>query len=320
MNISFKHFFAPICFGIFLSIPGFCFSQTAVVTAGIFGFNTITAPVGGRVIAPVFVKNSVYSGAVPVSGSTFLAAGIASNSLSPSSFTDRPNAPRYYVEITSGSFAGNIYDVAGNDTNGITVYGLPSALNGQSNITIAVRPHFTLGDLASASSGLIPYSDALSLYQTNSSQSTYIYSGSGMVDGNNMSADQVVLYPGSGALLNNSGSASFTFSGLVKTNQTIVPVFAGVTLVAPLDPTGTTTINSENLATILQPYVDAVSLVATDGSLGTTPFYSDGTQLLDQNYSPLDPSVAPIVASGNGFFINATQNRLWTNASALSSY
>ena len=320
MNHSFKHIVAPLCCGLILASSGFCFSQTTVVTAGIYGFSTISAPVGGRVIAPVFVKNSVYSGAVPVSGNTFLAAGIASNSLSPSSFSDRPNAPRYYVEITSGIYAGNIYDVAGNDTNGITVYGLPSTLNGQSNIAIAVRPHFTLGDLASASSGLSAYSDALSLYQTNSGQSTYIYSGTGVVDGNNATADQIVLYPGSGALLNNSGNASFTFSGLVKTNQTVVPIYAGVTLVAPIDPTGTTTIYSENLAAILQPYVEAVSLVATDGSLGTTPFYSDGTQLLDQNYSPLDPSVAPIVSSGNGFFINTTQNRLWTNASAVNSY
>ena len=320
MNISFKQVIAPLCFGLILTTSDFCFSQTSVVTAGIYGFSRISAPVGGRVIAPVLVKNSVYSGAVPVSGSTFLAAGIASNSLSPSSFSDRPNAPRYYVEITSGIYAGNIYDVAGNDTNGITVYGLPSALNGQSHITISVRPHFTLGDLASASSGLSAYSDALSLYQINSGQSTYIYSGSGVVDGNNATADQIVIYPGSGALINNSRSASFTFSGLVKTNQTVVPIYAGVTLVAPLDPTGTTTINSENLLPILHPYVDAVSLVATDGSLGTTPFYSDGTQLLDQNYSPLDPSVAPIVSSGNGFFINTTQNRLWTNASAVNSY
>ena len=321
MNRSFKNLVAPAVLGLLLAAPAVGYSQQSPVTGAIYGYNTFAAPSGGSVVSQGFVKNSVYSGAVTVSGSTFLATGITVNSLAPTAYSDRPNAPRYYVEITTGAYAGTSYDVESNDSNGITVFGLPGDLNGQSNIVIAVRPHYTLGDLANASTGLSTFTDTFTLYQGNNSQSSYYFSGNGVVGGDYLTPEsQTVLYPGTGALLNNSGNATFTVSGLVKTNQTVVPVYAGVNLLAPVDPSGTTSMTSENLALILQPYSDSVSLVATDGSLATTPFYSDGSQLLDQNYAPLNPAGAPVVAVGNGFFVNTSQNGLWTNLKILTSY
>jgi len=321
MSLSLKYHFALIGLSSFLFSPSLCFGQVSVVTTPIYGFCTITAPAGGSVVAPVFVQNSIYSGVVSISGSTFLAAGITANALAPTSYTDRPNTPRYYVEITSGTYAGYTSDVESNDANGITVYGLPNVLNGQSGVTIAVRPHFTLGDMTNVSSGLSALTDTFTLYQGKNAQSSYYYSGGGVVGGDYTTpSGQIVVYPGSGVLLNNSGNASFTFSGLVKTNQTVVPVYSGINLLAPLDPSGTTVMTSENLTSGLQPYIDSVSLVANDGTLVTKPFYSDGSQLLDQNYAPVNPVSAPIVTSGNGFFVNALQNSLWVNLSALSSY
>jgi hypothetical protein len=54
-------------------------------------------------------------------------------------------------------------------------------------------------------------------------------------------------------------------------------------------------------------------LIGTNGTLGILSFYSDGSSLLDQNYSPVNPSNAPNVVAGNGIIINAGSERTWTN-------
>ena len=299
------------------AIPGLQ-AQTVSVTTGSVGYSKATVHAGGGVVAPVFVKQAVYTSVATVSGQTFTASNLTANSYGPTTYNDRPNAPRYYVEITSGSYSGYAYDVQANASNSITVYGLPGALNGQTNVSIALRPHTTLGDLAAASSGLSDYSDFLTLYQSNNAKSSYVYTSSGVVgDDYYTPCDQVVIYPGTGVLLNNSYNASFTFGGAVKTNPTVVPVYAGETLLAPLDPQGGKRITALNLAGLLDAYSDAVALYSTSGDLGITAFYSDGSDLLDESYASVNPASAPVVAVGNGFIINTGSDRTWTNLTSF---
>jgi hypothetical protein len=195
--------------------------SSSPVTAGIYGYQTVSAPAGGRIVAPVFVKDAVLSASSSVSGSTFAVAGLVANAYGPTSYNDRPNAARYYLEITGGAYAGNAYDVVSNTTGGITVSGLPGALNGQSNVPIVLRPHVTLSDLAGGSSGLTDYSDSFTIYGSGNAVSTYIYTSTGVVgDDYTTPSGHIVVYPGSAVLLNNGGTASFVLGGNVKTGQT----------------------------------------------------------------------------------------------------
>ena len=284
-----------------------------VVTLGTCGYTTVQAPAGGRVVAPVFVKDAVYKGYASITGGMFSASGVTASTLGPTSYTDRPNAPRYYLEILSGAFAGYAYDVAANDTNSITVSGLPGALDGQSNVSIAVHPHVTLGDLANASSGLVYLTDAFTLYQSNNVKSSYYFNNPGVVgDDFRTPADQVVIYPGTGVVVNNVNGASFKPGGVLMTSQLVVPIHAGETLIAPVSPLPAK-ISDLSLPGSLDPYSDSVSLITTDGALGILSFYSDGSSLLDQNYSPVIPANAPNVVAGNGIIINAGSERTWTN-------
>lgn len=320
-SIHFEKSFPPVStlkktiFALGLAVMGTSIlaAQTGVVTVGIYGYTTVQASAGGRVVAPVFVKDSIYAGYASIAGNTFSATGLTGSALGPTSYTDRPNAPRYYLEILSGAFAGYTYDITANDTNTITVFGLPIALDGQTGVSITVRPHVTLGDLANASSGLVYLADAFTLYRSNSVKSSYYYASSGVVgDDFATPADQAVIYPGTGVIVNNVNSASFILCGAVMTNQLVVPIHAGETLIAPVAPMAGK-VSAQNLASILDPYSDSASLIGTNGALGILSFYSDGSSLLDQNYSPVNPSNAPDVVTANGFIINASSERSWTN-------
>jgi hypothetical protein len=281
------------------------------VTTDPVGYCNVTVAAGGGVAAPVFVKPAVYTGTAGFSGTQLSATGLTANSYGPTSFNDRPNAARYYVEITSGSYAGYTFDVTGNSSNSITVAGLPAELDGQSNVAIALRPHTTLGDLATASSGLTDYSDALTLYYSNNLKSSYFYTGSGILgDDYSTPCNQVVIYPGNGVLLNNGAIANFAQAGVVKTTPTVVSIPSGESLIAPVNPMGAR-ISDLNLAPVLDPYTAAASLVSTTGNLGITSFYSDGSSLLDENYNPVNSTNAPIVAAGNGIIINTGNPSNW---------
>ena len=99
----------------------------------------------------------------------------------------------------------------------------------------------------------------------------------------------------------------------------MVPLNAGTTLVGPLNPMGGLNVTSINLASAIAPYTDSASLIASDGSLGITSFYSDGSSLLDSNYTLLTSNASPTVRVGNGFLVNAGQNSVWTAPSVLSN-
>jgi hypothetical protein len=290
--------------------PAFLHAQTTSYSS-IVGYSKVDVAAGGGVVAPVFVKAAVFSGSATVSGQTF--SGSFSTSLNPTSFTDRPNYPTHYVEITSGPNEGAVFDVQSAGPSGISTSGIPAGLSGQT-VSIAVRPHVTLGDVASASAGLADFSDAITVYRENNIKSSYIYTTSGVVgDDYSTPSDHVVIYPGYAVMFNTIGNSTFTLSGEVKTTKTQVPLFAGETLIAPLDPQGGKNVSQLNLAGALEGYTDAISLVSTTGDLSLNSFYSDGaTDMLDENYTPVDATTDKVVNAGNGFIVNTLTDRVWT--------
>jgi len=200
-----------------------------------------------------------------------------------------------------------------NTSNKVTVYDLPSYLNNQTNITITIRPHFTLSDLSQISSGLTAYSDTLTYYGPSNQVISYFYTSSGfLADDYVTPMGHAIVYPGVGVILCPSYKASLTFVGQVKTTKTIVPVYAGITIIAPIDPMGNSKIQT---ASLLDPYSDSMSLVSIDGSLSLTSFYSDGTNLLNENFNP---TTAPFIETGNGAIINIASDKLWTNIAVIN--
>jgi hypothetical protein len=281
------------------------------VVSETYGYSVITSPRGGRVITPVFVNPPAYAATATVNGNTLPAANLIPNSFGPTGFPDRANYPSHYLEVTSGPYAGICYDIASNTSAGITVYSLPAEMNGLS-VAYVVRPHVTLGDVRSASYGLTDYNDSITLWNGGSIASSFYYTANGILaEDYATSADQAVVYPGSALMINNVDPCRFVFIGQVKSTATVIPIYVGSNLIGPLDPEGGRSLASLNLASALEPYSDAASLVSTDGLLGLASFYSDGSLLLDDQYKPLMSEKSPRTEVGNGLIINAGSNMLW---------
>jgi hypothetical protein len=294
--------------------------HAATATSDIVGYSKLNIPVGGRLIAPVFIKPAVFTGSATISsGVLSISGGLTPNALNQTSFNDRPNFPKYYVKITSsGSNEGLVLDIVSNAASTVTVSGA-SGLTG--TVSIEVVAHYTLLDFASQSSNLVPYADAVTFYDSGNGKRSYYYTGSGFVaDDYSTPADHVVVYPGSGFILNAGATSSVTMTGRVNQTKTLVPVYAGESIVAPIDPSGITKIANSNLGSAMAAYADAASVVLLDGSLATTAYYTDGVGMLDDSYTSLNPNDAntPKVAAGNGFIINANADGYWIQSPVIT--
>jgi len=283
----------------------------STVTSEIVGYSQLNINQGGRLIAPVFHHQPVYVGSSTITSGVLSVSGLTAGSLDQTSFSDRLNFPTHYVKIiSSGSFEGLVLDVVSNTASSITVAGAPSDLTG--SISVQVIPHYTLQNLADQSKDLIPFQDAVTFYDSSNGKRSYYFDGSSFVgDDYTTPAGNVVIDPGTGVILNAGSASSITMVGVVNTKKTLVPVYAGESIVAPIDPSGITKVSAMGLGTAIAPYSDAASAVLLDGSLATTSFYTDGTDMLDDSYTPINPLTSPLVAAGNGFIINSASDGVW---------
>lgn len=310
------------CFSILAAVA--CLTLTSgiasTVTSDVAGFSKVVGSPGGRIVSPVLANPVVFQAPASVTNGTFAVTGLT-NSLSATSYTDRPNAPVYYLEIAPGSsFEGMRYDILSNSSTSITVAGNASALNGQTNLIICIRKHITLGDLAGASAGLTDYNDAFTLYRSNNVKSSFYYTSAGVLCDDYMTpGGQAVVAPGTAVILNSMGSATFTFSGTVKGNRTLATLFPGENLVAPQDPVGGMKVTGQNIAPSLQSSSDTATLFSVDGRFVGYRYYSDGVNLLDMSRNILSTNSAPAVPVGAGFVITSSSGGTWTNASVITN-
>jgi len=186
-------------------------AQTSVAYSPVMGYDTEYLDPGASIVTNPFVNPSIYSGNAVVDGETFTINNILTNNI-----TDIP----HYVEVTSTNYNGYVFDITTNTQNIITASNVPAELQGQT-LAISVRQHTTLQQFVSNSTGFQDYSDALSTPDGNGGCVTYIYISSGIVSGDFVTpADNTILYPGEGLIINNSGNISFTFCGeLIYTND-----------------------------------------------------------------------------------------------------
>ena len=290
-------------------------AQTTV-NSDIVGYSKITAPSGTVALVPGFVKSPKFTGSATLSGQSF-AVTMPAGELNQSNFSDRPNYPTHYIEITAGDYEGYAYDIVSNTATSVTAANVPSAINGQT-FSVVIRPHVTLDDIASAS--MAEYSDAVNLINPDGSTTTRYYAaGSWIAEDYSTAAGHTVIYPGQAALLS-SGGVEIMTTGVVKTTKTAVPLYAAaVNYVGPLSPGGDTKVTQLQIESSMAPYADGFNQFSSDGSMTTIgTFYSDGTDVLDAGYSPLSSSATDSIEINTGFALSAGADGYWIMPSPLS--
>jgi hypothetical protein len=296
----------------------------AVVSAGnaepvytdIVGYSNVTAPSGTVAIVPGFVKSAKFTGTATVTGQSFGVSGLSVGELDQSNFSDKPNYPTHYVEITAGDYEGYAYDIVANTASSVTAANVPSAINAQT-LSVVIRPHVTLDDIASAS--MADYSDAVNLINPDGSTTTRYYAaGSWIAEDYSTAAGHTVIYPGQAVLLSSAG-VTLTTTGVVKTTKTAVPLYAAaVNYVGPLSPSNDTEVNKLQIASLMVPYTDGFNQFASDGFMTTTgTYYSDGTDILDAGYSPLPPTATDSIEINKGFALSVQADGYWIMPSPL---
>jgi len=292
-------------------------AQPTSATTGIVGYSKITAPSGTVAIVPGFVEAAKFTGTATVTGQSFGVSGFSVGVLNPSAHSDgRPNYPTHYIEITSGTYEGYLFDILSNSGTSVTAANVPSAINGQV-VSVVVRPHVTLDDIASTS--MAEYSDAVNLINPDGSASTRYYAaGSWVAEDYSTAAGHTVIYPGQAVLLS-SGGVTITTTGDVKTTKTAVPLYAAaVNYVGPLSPSNDTGVNKLQIASSMAPYNDGFNQFASDGFMTTTgTFYSDGTDILDAGYNPLPPTASDSIEINTGFALSVQSDGYWIMPSPL---
>ena len=260
-------------------------------TSNVVGYQKVTLPVGGKNLAPTFVKANVYQGSATISGSTVTTStgALSSLTLGPTTFQAVLNYPRYYAEVTSSTspFYGYNFDITSANTgNSFASANIPLALSGQT-VQIAIRPHMTLGDL---DVGHISDGDIILIYDSNGGANTYYKLESGWLDGNGTPGfNHVPIYPGTGVVFTGqSQENTITLVGTVKSTPTVVPLYlnAYANVVGPINPGEDVNYANQNWAPSVGDGA-AFTVFTADGSyIEQNTYYSSQGGIIDANGNP----------------------------------
>ena len=288
----------------------------------VVGYNKISAPLGSSFQSFNFVNQSAYKGSIgSVSGATLSLNGMSGVSADQWGTTDGlpdgepAGIPQYYLEVTSGEFAGYNFDIVSNTTSQVTLDSAPPS--GVLGASVEVRRHITLGQIAIGSSGLTSNVDSATIFNPDGSQLDVSWDGTNWIDLNNfVYGDLYVIYPGTGFVLNTASQVNLNNTGLVKKTPTVVPVFPGaVNLVSTMKPQVGTSVtlgganfgqylskNTDTLSTFKtvsgQLQVDNDALMWTDGDIPGSGIWADLNLYVDATANTIDYA-QPVVISVN---------------------
>jgi len=213
-----------------------------------------------------FVKPAVFTGtATKLSTSSISASGLTAvnGSLAPVN-----GLPTHYVEIISGVNEGLNADVVSNTGSTVVLDADISTFGSSENVVI--RSHVKASDVFAGNTSLVDYTDTLQVFNADGTSVSLLRdtsTTSGWVDINSFAESDVVIYPGQAFLLSTSGTGDFTFKGVVKSNATIVPLYANsLNYVSPGNPSSNPDVQNAGLGTNLVDYVDTVGMFLNDGS------------------------------------------------------
>jgi hypothetical protein len=289
----------------------------------VVGYNKISAPIGSSFQSFNFVNQSQYKGSIAsVSGVNLSLSGMSGVSNNQWAATDglpedsgEPTGiPQYYLEVTSGKYAGYNFDIVSNTTSQVTLDTAPPDLLGAS---VQVRRHITMGQIATGSSGLTSNVDSATIFNPDGTQLDISWDGTNWVDLNNyVYGDSYVIYPGTGFVLNTASQVKLNNTGLVKKTPTVVPVFPGVVnLISTMKPQVGASVglgvanfgqylskNTDTLSTFKtvsgQLQVDYDAFMWTDGEIPGTGIWADLNNYVDATANTIDYA-QPVVISVN---------------------
>lgn len=298
-------------------------------TSGVMGFSNLTCPVGTTLVVPTLVNSNVFQGQANVSsdGLTItptVAPGWTAGAYSKTTFGGgTPNYPKFYVEVVSGANEGQLFDIDTNSTTALTlIAAVPSSLGLRgTTVQVAIREHMTLDKVIQGATGLTAYSDAVSVFNPNGTQSGRNFDGTTWLDENfDKVVGHTVVYPGTGFVFTGVSPVTFTMMGEVKPTKTKVPMYAGATnIVGPLSPATATLLYGNTLAGALAPYADGVNSFSATGNMSVVGSYSsDGTAVLDGNFNPLAPNSTDAIPLNRGIVVTVGTDTVWTVNSPLA--
>jgi uncharacterized protein (TIGR02597 family) len=221
------------------------------VTTDPVGFVTISVSGGGSQGSPAYTFTSLgLVNPVAFQSTTTTSTGGATTLVDTSAtWTDNQYnsttpgaAPTYFVEITSGTGAGTMYDITGTVAATQTL-NLASSLQAgiTSGASYRIRQHWTIASVfgtTNLAGGSIVSADQVQLLR-NQGYATYYYQTSGLggigwrqAGAPSVDASATVIYPNDGILIarQQSASVSVVITGAVKTGQTSIPVITGYSL------------------------------------------------------------------------------------------
>ena len=283
--------------------PAFLHAQTTGYS-DVVGYAKESLPAGQHFFSPSFLKAPVYTGTATLTGNSVSGLSLSGN-LGQTTFSDRPNFPTHYLEITSGTYAGTYYDISSNTSSGVTLASTPQTSGA---VTVVIRPHVTLGDVIKADSGIGEYSDSIAVYDKTGGFAAYYFAG-GVVTADDFATEMshVPVPPGNGVGINCGANLNITTVGTVRNKDLKVPVYPGaVNVVGAFNPSSAVKLTSTNLANELDAYSESVVLYNSSGNLGLVAIaYSDGANVTDDNFSAYDSTSSPSVSTKGSMLINA---------------
>ena len=282
------------------------FAQT--VATDPVGYVTVTVPAGNSTLSAPLVSSDVFAGdtiatADGASASVFTFAGTPLAGLDFSA--GATYATHYLVITTDGANDGFVLDVESNDDSSITVSDEVVAALGLGAVeSVRVREHVNILDLFENSTGMTAFADAVNFYNEDGSSDSYLWSGTGWVDGNFASVDARPVYPGQGVIYYSAVGASIVVTGSVSTSDVQIPVYSGsaVNFVGTVTPStavvggGDVTLGNLDFGSELTAFAGSVKLFSSDGSLSSPPestYLWDGSVFRDGAFADASDVVIP---------------------------
>ncbi|ADE55385.1 hypothetical protein [Coraliomargarita akajimensis] len=307
------------------SVLGLAVSSASAVTTEVVGYTSTTLPGGaGSIFAPSFINANAFQGSI--TGTTPGAESVLSLAgLSASAYDAGEIFPAYYLEVlddTNGADGldteGLVLDVVSNGTGSVTVVGDVSALGLQGDEQVAIRKHLTLGQLFDGATGLLQFTDVVSIYNGSGAGTldSYVPDGAGgwldLSDFVTVGTD-AVIYPGTGIVLNNVQDVTIVASGTVKETPTQVPLYAGtVNLIGVMKPVSSFDLLSDGaLDDALLQFTDVVTTYSVGTLQATQSAVSDGAGGLLDVADFVTPVDLVVDGTADAVVVNAAANSVY---------
>jgi uncharacterized protein YcfL len=258
------------------------FAQT--VATDPVGYVTVNAPSGGSLQTNPLIGNIQYSGAAgTVSGVVLSLSGLPASVSVPS-----------YVHVTSGSAAGSTASIISSDATSVTLEGaIAGVVEGDS---VRIVEHFTLADLTAASSSSIADESTVTVYNSDTTISSYVTYANIWYDTDGFApADDVIVHPSEGVVLGLQSPTTLIFTGNVNTKTINASAIAGsINIMGTTNPSAPSGVNSLGSALAGLQDESTITVYSGDGALTPTASYVvySGVWYDTDGFAEVDVSVA----------------------------